>query len=83
MYCEKCDKLGWEWCHCKKDALVQQLVDGHADTWQDKPDWFWFLSLLEEVGELGMALLGLHEHAPEFELAQIASIAINWRNRIN
>jgi hypothetical protein len=34
--------------------------------------------LAREIGELSNALAGKHEHPPEYELAQIAGIAINW-----
>jgi len=38
--------------------------------------------LREEVDELAEALSGTHEHQPEYELAQIAGIAINWLRNI-
>lgn len=61
-------------------STVAANADKHsqAKTWQDKPDWFWLVSLLEEVGELALALIGLHRHTPEVELTQIAGICINW-----
>lgn len=34
--------------------------------------------LVEEVGELAAALAGDHEHPPEWELRQIAGIALHW-----
>ncbi len=43
-----------------------------------RPDWRWYLGLLEEVIELGLSLLGLHHHTPESEMCQIASICGNW-----
>lgn len=61
------------------DKFTQELTEMHANTWVDKPQWFWFISLLEEIWELGWALLGLHKDPPELELAQIAGIVINWR----
>ena len=64
------------------DKLVNSLVEQHASTWSDKTQLYWFVSLIEECIELGLALIGLHEHDPGFELAQIASIAINWRRHI-
>ncbi len=62
---------------------VVALKQKHQHTWQDKPNWFWLLSLLEEVGELVLSLVGLHRHSPEVELRQIASIAINWLEKRN
>lgn len=81
MYCERCDKLGFNKCYCNKKNLVDDLVKEHRNTWENRSNLFWYVSLLEEVMELGLSLLGLHKDKPGFELAQIASIAINWRNR--
>ena len=58
--------------------MVIEQRDKHAETWRDKPDWFWFVSLMEEIIELGLALVGQHNHSPEHEMAQISSICINW-----
>ena len=60
------------------EATVLSLKRVHKNTWTDKPSAFWFFGLLEEVVELGLSLLGLHRHAPEYELKQISSIALNW-----
>ena len=38
--------------------------------------------LLEEVGELALALAGRHEHEPFTELVQIAGICLNWMSQI-
>ena len=65
---------------------IEELAAIHwkRRTWQDKPDWYWFLGLLEEVIELGLSLLRLHCHTPESEMAQIASICGNWMwKRVN
>lgn len=59
-------------------SLVLDLAKTHEDTWQDKPDWYWFLALVKEFTELGLSLLGLHKDPPRWELAQISSICINW-----
>lgn len=40
-------------------------------------DSYVFLRLAEEVGELAQAMTGRHEHTPELEWLQIASIAVN------
>lgn len=50
----------------------------HRETWQDRDDAYWFQRLVSEVGELGASLAGDHDDPPEWELAQIASIARNW-----
>lgn len=55
-----------------------ELKELHKTTWRDKPEWFWFISLLEEFVELGLSLAGLHKHRPELELSQIAAICLNW-----
>jgi hypothetical protein len=57
---------------------VLRLKDAHKSTWSDKPTWYWYLGLLEEVGELFLSLLRLHKDSPEHELKQIATIAMNW-----
>lgn len=57
---------------------VLELKYKHRKTWRNKPEWYWALMLLEEVGELLLSLLGLHRHPPELELKQIATIAMNW-----
>ena len=57
---------------------IQQRVNRHINTWADKPDCYWFYHLSQEVGELGSSLADDHEHSPEYEMAQIASICINW-----
>lgn len=57
---------------------VLKLKEQHKGTWRNKPSWFWYLSLFEEIIELTFALVGLHRHSPDTELAQIAAIALNW-----
>jgi hypothetical protein len=65
-------------------AMIYNCAEDHRDTWRDKPDRFWYLGLLEEVAELGLALLGWHKHpypdddTVDWELRQIGSIAMNW-----
>ena len=60
------------------ERLVLELKHGHRHTWRRKSGLYWLLKLLEEVVELSLALVGLHKHTPEHELAQIATIAMNW-----
>jgi hypothetical protein len=57
---------------------VLELKQKHIATWRDKPEWFWMLSLLEEVAELGLSLIGLHAGPPDWELKQIVAICLNW-----
>ena len=57
---------------------INMLKQEHKQTWRDRPDWYWCLGLLEEVGELILSLIGLHRHSPEYELRQISTIAANW-----
>jgi hypothetical protein len=55
-----------------------KLMSDHKTTWRNKPEWFWFLSLLEEFWELLGALVGWHKDPVDFELMQIAAICMNW-----
>ena len=57
---------------------IRQRVNRHIDTWSGQPDCYWFYRLSQEIGELGSSLADDHEHSPEYEMAQIASICINW-----
>lgn len=64
-------------------AAVMTLANRHycEGTWRDQPDARWLAGMVEEVGELASALEGRHEHEPDMELRQIASIALNWLAR--
>ena len=57
---------------------VLSLQQRHRGTWRDRHEHYWLTQLLEEVAELGNALVGEHEHDPDYELRQIASICLNW-----
>jgi NTP pyrophosphatase (non-canonical NTP hydrolase) len=61
---------------------VLALRSANSKTWRDEPEFYWLSRLLEEVGELAMALNDRHErNLPpdvDLELREIASIAINW-----
>ncbi len=46
--------------------------------WRDKSQLYWAYRLAQEVLELFFALIGLHKHSIESELAQIAGICTNW-----
>lgn len=58
---------------------VTQLMYKHRYTWRDRSQWYWMYRLLLEVGELGLSLIGLHRGPVEWELLQISSICLNWR----
>lgn len=55
-----------------------RLKDGYATTWRDRRESYWLWRLFLEFIELALALVGLHRHAPDTELRQIASICMNW-----
>ena len=57
---------------------VFELTEQHKETWRSDPESVWLAGLLEEIAELAQALEGKHDHSPEYELRQIASIALNW-----
>lgn len=57
---------------------VLALKDQHQQTWRGKPEWYWMLGLTEEVIELALSLVNLHDGPIEWELQQIAAIALNW-----
>ena len=57
---------------------VFTLTTQHEQTWRDEPETVWLAGLREEVAELAQSLEGKHEHTPEHELRQIASICLNW-----
>jgi len=62
---------------------VLELTQGHSKTWRDEPQARWLAGLMAEVGELADALHGKHEHSPDWELEQIAAIALNWLDMRN
>ena len=57
---------------------VIEFKEARADTWRDMPESYWLSRLMEEVGELASALNGRHEHTPELELMQVATLCLNW-----
>ena len=58
--------------------FVLGLKESHRKTWRKEPQRKWVFGLLEEVWELLLSLIGLHEGPPDWELAQIAAICMNW-----
>lgn len=70
-------------------ALIWNNAESHCDTWSGASNGRWLCGLLEEVGELCLALVGLHRHSTtsraatiRWELTQIGGIAINWLRRM-
>lgn len=57
---------------------VLSLQHRHCKTWRGQHELYWFTQLIEETAELGNALVGEHEHDPDYELTQIAAICLNW-----
>jgi len=63
------------------ESRALELKRQHTNTWRNHGQVKWTLGLLEEVAELLLALVGLHHHSPDWELRQIATIAMNWLER--
>lgn len=59
-------------------GFVIALKQQYAEKWRDKPESYWLMRLIQEIGELASALANDHEHTPDHELEQIASITLNW-----
>lgn len=60
------------------EELVVRHRRKYVTHWRTRGNLFWFIRLVEEVIELGLALAGLHKDEPRHELKQIGSICINW-----
>jgi len=65
------------------EAKVLSLKRQHQDAWRGYSQWFWAYRFCMEVGELLGALVGLHRGPVDWELTQIASIAMNWLEGIS
>jgi hypothetical protein len=63
------------------DGLLALKVK-HKETWKTRSVWYWAWRLFLEWLELIGALLKVHNDLPEWELLQIASIAVNFRERL-
>lgn len=61
---------------------VVRLAEKYREQWSDRPDAYWLMRLMQEVGELASVLAGDHDDTVEHELRQVASIALNWLRRI-
>jgi len=57
---------------------VLMLARHHSNAWRGRRQLKWVLGLCEEVIELLLSLCGLHKGPPDWELQQIAAIAMNW-----
>jgi len=51
------------------------------DHWRDEPDVYWFLRLMQEVGELADTFTEETQDPRDHELRQIASICMNWLDK--
>lgn len=67
--------------HREETDPVEKFKQKYKNKWRDKPDSYWFYRLSQEVGELGSVLARDHEDTIEHELAQIASICLNWLDK--
>ena len=76
--CENCPTYGKE---CTWERVVACLASRHADTWQYHNIDFWILALMAELGEASAAICGRHDHPWQWEVAQIAAIALNLLRR--
>lgn len=65
-------------------AEIQVLGTKRAyqEYWRDKDDSYWLQRLIQEIGECASVLASDHNDALEHELTQIASIALNWLEKI-
>ena len=73
----------WESYDCailelREIAPVLDLMRQHDQTWHDESQGYWLMRLVEEVGELASSMAGHHEDPIDWEVMQIASIALNW-----
>lgn len=57
---------------------VLKLQQQYAETWQGKPESYWLARIMQEIGELASVLVGDYDDSPDWELMQIAAIALNW-----
>ena len=48
------------------------------DYWRDEPENYWFMRLMQEIGELADTFTGETQDDRAHELRQIASICMNW-----
>jgi hypothetical protein len=60
------------------ERAVLTLAHAKSEMWQDMSEHYWLARLTEEVGELASSLIDRHEDLPEWELMEIASIALNF-----
>jgi hypothetical protein len=60
---------------------VEHYADEYAEYWRERSSWYWMWRLTQEVGEAVGVLLGVHNDDLDHELAQIASICVNWQRK--
>jgi hypothetical protein len=57
---------------------VFELQAKYSTHWRLNDEAYWLARFMEEVGELAGALVGNHVGPVEWELSQLAAIALNW-----
>lgn len=57
---------------------VFELQAKYSTHWRLNDETYWLARFMEEVGELAGALVGNHVGPVEWELSQLAAIALNW-----
>lgn len=62
---------------------IEETAKRYTKYWHDKSMLYWYWRLFQEVFELGLALLGLHNDTVEHEVIQIASIATNMLKQVH
>lgn len=61
---------------------LRNQLDRVGHKWLDRDDAYWLARLMQEVGELASVVARDHDDTMAYELTQIASIAIAWRNKL-
>ena len=62
-----------------RDVLVYK--NRFREYWTDQPDSYWFMRLMQEVGELADTFMEETQDDRAHELRQIASICLNWLDK--
>ena len=58
-----------------------EYAEKYRQHWRHEGNHYWLAKLQEEVAELTLTLEGKHEGPLAHELAQIASICMNWLDK--
>jgi hypothetical protein len=62
--------------------LVLEMKAKYAGYWNLEDNDYWLARLMQEVGEAASVLANDHDDTLEHELRQIASIALNWLEKL-